>query len=79
MELTKTYLERLIADQIEESGILEYKAARSLGRNNDAKEEVTKDVSAFANARISNAELRGGLSMRIPIALTPIAHANAKG
>jgi hypothetical protein len=35
--------------------------------------------SPFGFPRISNAELRGGLSMRIPIALTPIAHANAKG
>ena len=48
MELTRKYLDQLIADQIEESGILEYKAAGALSRS--AKMEITKDVSAFANA-----------------------------
>lgn len=50
MNLTKEYLDRLISDQIEESGGLEYKAARSLDRSNSSKTEITKDVSAFANS-----------------------------
>lgn len=50
MEFTKEYLEHLIADQVEEGGQLEYKAAASLGRTNEQKKEITKDVSAFANA-----------------------------
>lgn len=39
-----------IADGIEESQTLEYKAADSLGRTNNLKDEITKDVSAMANA-----------------------------
>jgi Putative DNA-binding domain len=43
-------LERLIIEQIEESRVLEYKRAASLGRQDKQKEEITKDVSAFANS-----------------------------
>jgi Putative DNA-binding domain len=50
MIITKTYLDQLIADKIEESGTLEYKAAGSIGRSDGAKREITKDVSSFANA-----------------------------
>ena len=50
MEFTKEYLTQLIADQIEESSTLEYKAADSLGRSDGKKREITKDVSALANA-----------------------------
>jgi predicted HTH transcriptional regulator len=39
-----------IADGIEESQTLEYKGADSLGRPNSLKDEITKDVSAMANA-----------------------------
>jgi hypothetical protein len=48
---TKEKLERLIADQVEESLTLEYKSAASLVKGNDrATAEITKDVSAFANS-----------------------------
>jgi hypothetical protein len=41
-------LQRHITDEIEESTNLDYKAAGALGR--DKKDEITKDVSAMANA-----------------------------
>ncbi len=50
MEFTKENLDRLIADQVEESSILEYKAAESIGRSDGKKRDITKDISAFANA-----------------------------
>ena len=50
MDFTRDYLTRLIADQIEESSILEYKAAESLGRSDGKKRDITKDISALANA-----------------------------
>jgi hypothetical protein len=50
MDFTKDYLDRLIADQVEESSILEYKAAESIGRSDGKKREITKDISAFANS-----------------------------
>jgi hypothetical protein len=51
VHISKHYLEQLITDQIEESTSLEYKAAAALGRSAGLKKEITKDVSAFANAR----------------------------
>jgi hypothetical protein len=50
MKFTKVYLEQLITDQIQESSTLEYKAAASLGRADDKKRDITKDISALANA-----------------------------
>ena len=50
MEPSKQYLADLVASQIEESGQLEYKAAASLDRSDGKKAEITKDVSAMANA-----------------------------
>ena len=47
---TKQRLEGLIADKIEEGPTLDYKAAAALDRSDQRKTEVTKDVSAFANA-----------------------------
>jgi hypothetical protein len=47
---SKADLEKLRSDGIEESRQLEYKSGRSLGRDERAKIEITKDVSAFANA-----------------------------
>lgn len=47
---TQSELERLITEQIEESRILDYKRAASLGRQNKQKDELAKDISAFANS-----------------------------
>jgi hypothetical protein len=47
---TKADLERLIADEVQESLTLDYKASQSLGRSNNQRNELTKDVSAFANS-----------------------------
>ncbi|WP_353777863.1 RNA-binding domain-containing protein [Winogradskyella sp. 3972H.M.0a.05] len=45
------YLEKLISDKKEESLNLEYKSSQSLDRGNQKKmNEISKDVSAFANA-----------------------------
>jgi hypothetical protein len=43
-------LHRLIADEIQESLTLDYKASPALGKSSDAKNELCKDVSAFANS-----------------------------
>jgi len=43
-------IKKFILDEIEEGHTLEYKAAKSLGRNNKERDEITKDVSALADA-----------------------------
>jgi hypothetical protein len=43
-------LARLIQDGVEEDIHLDYKGADSLGKSNGKKAEISKDVSAFANA-----------------------------
>jgi Putative DNA-binding domain len=43
-------LEQLIKEEIQESLTLEYKASASLGRGNNQRNELIKDVSAFANS-----------------------------
>ena len=43
-------LEQLIKNDIQESLTLDYKASASLGRGNDQRKELVKDVSAFANS-----------------------------
>ena len=48
MDWDEKALERYIANEIEESTRLDYKAAGALAR--DKKDEITKDVSAMANA-----------------------------
>lgn len=51
MDYDKSYLESLIAKQIEESSGLDYKGAESLNRKDIKKKtEITKDVSSFANS-----------------------------
>jgi len=47
---TQEELQRHIDDGIEEQLQLEYKAAGSLGKQNDKTTEITKDVSAMANS-----------------------------
>lgn len=47
---TKTDLENLIVNQIEENLGLDYKSAESLGKSVGKKKELSKDVSAFANS-----------------------------
>lgn len=49
-EWTEADLQQLIANEVEESTSLEYKRAASLGKDNDRKNEIFKDVSAFANS-----------------------------
>ncbi|PKB16699.1 helix-turn-helix domain-containing protein [Flavobacterium sp. 5] len=44
------YLQNLIENQIEESLHLDYKASGSFGKQNDKTSEISKDVSAMANA-----------------------------
>jgi len=41
---------KLIADQVQESRTLDYKACGALGKSNGKKDEISKDVSAFANS-----------------------------
>jgi hypothetical protein len=43
-------LNQLIQDQIEESNVLDYKAADALAKTDGKKNEISKDVSAFANS-----------------------------
>jgi predicted HTH transcriptional regulator len=47
---TKADLDRLIADEVQESLTLDYKASNSLGRSSNQRNELAKDVSAFANS-----------------------------
>ena len=47
---TKADLERLIADGITESLALEYKASSALTKESKSRDELCKDVSAFANS-----------------------------
>jgi predicted HTH transcriptional regulator len=47
---TKSDLDRLIADDIQESLTLDYKDARALGKTDPQRNELCKDVSAFANS-----------------------------
>jgi schlafen family protein len=48
--LTKVDLERLVTDRVQESLALDYKDARSLGKTSSERNELCKDVSAFANS-----------------------------
>ncbi|NQX38505.1 Putative DNA-binding domain-containing protein [Pedobacter steynii] len=47
---TQTYLESIISGKIEESQMLEFKASGALSTKDTAKKEISKDISAFANA-----------------------------
>jgi hypothetical protein len=47
---TRADLQRLIADEIQESLTLEYKASPALAKDSKARDELCKDVSAFANS-----------------------------
>jgi len=49
-KLTLVAIQQYINDQIEENHRLEYKAAGSLVKTDKARREITKDVSAMANA-----------------------------
>jgi hypothetical protein len=46
----QTVIQQYIDDEIQESLTLEYKAADALGKSDGKKKEITKDVSAMANA-----------------------------
>lgn len=49
-EWTRNDLEQLIADDVRESLTLDYKSSPSLGRESKQRNELSKDVSAFANS-----------------------------
>jgi len=46
----KSDLDRLVAENIQESLTLDYKSATALGKSNQQRNELCKDVSAFANS-----------------------------
>lgn len=46
----RTDLQKLIADEIQESLTLEYKSSPSLAKDSRSRDELCKDVSAFANS-----------------------------
>ena len=46
----ETDLKRLVTDQIRESLTLDYKASAALGRSDKQRDELCKDVTAFANS-----------------------------
>jgi hypothetical protein len=46
----RTDLEALIRDGVQESLTIEYKRSASLGRSSERRNEISKDVSAFANS-----------------------------
>ncbi len=48
--MTESDLQALVDGEIEESLILDYKAADALGKSDGKKKEITKDVSAMANS-----------------------------
>jgi hypothetical protein len=50
LEWTEKVLQGLIDDAVEEDLTLDYKAAEALGTSDGKKKDVTKDVSALANA-----------------------------
>ena len=77
---TKSRLERLIADGIDESLALEYKWADSLAKTDGKRTEVTKDVSAFANSSggvliYGLAEFDDEAKLHLPGRLDPIQRA----
>jgi len=47
---TAERIQKLIEEKIEEGSQLEYKAAAALDRSDSKKDDITKDVSAFANS-----------------------------
>jgi predicted HTH transcriptional regulator len=47
---TRADLERLVAEGITESLTLDYKASPSLGKADKQRDELCKDVTAFANS-----------------------------
>jgi len=72
---TESRLNKLIADGVEEGPELEYKAAPALDKN--AKDEITKDVSAFANSNggiliYGVAESRDKARQHLPERIDPV-------
>lgn len=50
LKYNRAYIESLINTQAEESTYLEFKSAGALKKEGNYKDEITKDISAFANA-----------------------------
>ena len=74
---TEAKLKNFIASEIEESLTLEYKAADALDRSDYKKKEITKDVSAMANAAgglliYGIAESSGSDRRYLPEKITPV-------
>lgn len=70
-------LQAYVSNEVEESHKLEYKGAGALGRNNKEKDEITKDVSAMANADggiiiFGIAEYQEDSRRHLPSSLEPI-------
>src|SRR6266853_1123122 len=68
-------LRRLIIDQVQESVGLDYKAAGALGKQDQNKREIGRDVSAFANS--AGGVIVYGMTENghVPTAIDPIASA----
>ncbi len=49
-EWTEAYIQSLIENQVEENLNLDYKACDALGKTERKKNEISKDISAFANS-----------------------------
>src|SRR2546429_6128711 len=73
---TEADLKALIDGRVEESLTLEYKRATALSRKDRDKDEITKDVSAFANSAggILIYGIAEGTSetKHLPVAVSPI-------
>lgn len=69
-------LSRLIADQVDEGYQLEYKAAGALSQSDTNKNDISKDVSAFANSGggtlVYGVEESSGQRPRHPVGFSPI-------
>lgn len=75
MNYDKAYLQSLINGKIEESISLDYKAAEALQQTDGKKKEITKDVSALANAAggmIIYGIKESPLNKRLPDSIEPI-------
>lgn len=51
-DFTADTLQYLIDNEVEENVHLDYKAGTALQKNDRGKNEITKDISAFANIRL---------------------------
>jgi hypothetical protein len=74
---TEADLQSLIKGRVEESISLDYKDGAALARDDKKRDEITKDVSAFANSAggliiYEIAEGRTATTKHLPVALAPV-------